>query len=111
MLAAERSGSSGSRSAWRPPSTFETSTRAVGADKAVASFGDQDAAFAPHDAAALLDGEFDDASVELIAFGPAAGSGGGFDCVQRYQLAFGLGDDFVFDDQDVAVAEFLFVVF
>ena len=54
--------------------------RAVGADQAVASFGDQDAAFAPHDAAALPDGELDDASVELIALGPAAGSGGGFDC-------------------------------
>ena len=56
------------------------------------------------------DGQFDDASVEVIALGPAAGSGGGFDRFQLHQLAFRLGDDFVFDDQDVALAEFVLML-
>src|SRR5229473_2715383 len=37
----------------------------VGADQAVASLCDQDAAFAANDATALGDGQFDDASVQV----------------------------------------------
>ena len=80
---------------------------AVGADKTVASFGDQDAALAPHDAAALPDGQFDRSSIKVIAFRPAARRGGGFDFIEVYKLTFGLGNDFVFDDEDVALAQFL----
>jgi hypothetical protein len=38
---------------------------------------------------------------------PAAGHGGGSDLREVYELSLGLGNDFVFDDKNVALAQFL----
>ena len=56
---------------------------------------------------ALLCGELDYPRIEMIAVRPAAGRGGGFDLGEVYELSLGLGNDFVLDDQDVALAHFL----
>ena len=40
-----------------------------------------------------------------------AGRDGGFDLGEVYELSLGLGNDFVFQDQDIAGNEFLFLVF
>ena len=80
---------------------------AVGADQAMASFRDQDAALAPHDAMALLCGELYYPRIEMIVVRPAAGREGGFDLGEVYELSLGLGNDFVFDDKNVALAQFL----
>lgn len=79
--------------------------RAVGADQAVPSLRDQDTALAAHDAAALPDGEFDHASIELVAPCPSAGREGWPDFSQIDELPLRLGDDFVFDDQNVALTK------
>ena len=54
-----------------------------------------------------LCGELDYPRIEMIAVRPAAGRGGGFDLGEVHQLSLGLGNNFVFDDKDVALAQFL----
>ena len=78
---------------------------AVGAEKAVVGFGDEDAVFAANYGAAFAQGQFDDAGVEGVLFRPCDGFVGGLDRGEIDEAAFGFGDDFVFDDQDVAGLE------
>ncbi len=78
---------------------------AVGAEKAVVRLGDQDAVLAAEDAAALAQGEFDDAGVKSILFRPSDRFFRGLDRGKVDYAAFGFGDDFVFDDEDVAGLE------
>ena len=47
---------------------------AVGADKSVTGFSNQHAAFAANDAAALLDGQLDDAGIEIDSVSPSGGT-------------------------------------
>ena len=75
---------------------------AIGADQAVTGFGDQNSAFASHYSLALCEGHFRYSRVEIVTPRPSARTGGGLDFFQRNKLAFRLGDDFVFYDQDVA---------
>ena len=65
---------------------------------------------AADNAPALIDGELDHAGVEIIAMRPSAGCGGGFDLFQVHELALRLGNNFMLDDEDVAVAQLLFVM-
>ena len=85
--------------------------RAVGANQAVVSLRDEHTPFTANDAAALGDGQFDDTRIETIPARPATGSEGRSDCLQVDELAFGLGNDFMFDDQDIARAEALISMF
>ncbi len=75
---------------------------AVGAEKSVVSFGDEDAVLATDDRPAFAQCEFDDAGVERILFRPRDRFVGWLDRVQVDDASFGFGDDFVFDDEDVA---------
>src|SRR5581483_552158 len=74
---------------------------AVGADQAMARLGDQDAAFSAQNACALLQGELGHAGVELVTSRPSAGRRAWVYLVKLYKLPFGLGNDFVLDDQNV----------
>jgi hypothetical protein len=43
----------------------------------------------------------------MIALRPTAGRGRRFDPSEIYELSLGFGNDFVLDDQNVALAQFL----
>jgi hypothetical protein len=75
---------------------------AVGADQAVARFRDQNSALASHYSLTLCEGHFRYSRVEIVTACPSAGTRRGLDFVEEDELAFRLGNDFVFYDQDVA---------
>src|SRR5713226_4978291 len=77
----------------------------ISADQPMASFRDQHATLAAHDASALREGYFDHARVQMIAASPGVGTGGWPDLVQLHELFFRLGHDFMFHDQDVTLCQ------
>jgi len=75
---------------------------AIGADETVTGFSDQNSTFTSHYSLTLCEGHFRYSRVEIVTPCPGARTGGGLDFFQENKLAFRLGDDFVFYDQDVA---------
>src|SRR2546430_3585612 len=74
---------------------------AVGANQAVCGFGDENTSFAANHAPALRHRQFRHACVELETPCPRAGSSRWPDLRQVHNLAFSLGYDLVFYDQNV----------
>src|SRR5450432_711060 len=75
---------------------------AVGAHQSVLRFRDQDTSLAAHDPLALRNGNLGHTRVQMILSGPSSGTWRRHDAFQLHDLAFGLGYDFVFHDQNVA---------
>ena len=63
---------------------------------------DYHAAFAPHDATALRNRQFDDAGIQMVAACPATSSRARLDCFKFHELALRFRYDFVFDNENVA---------
>ncbi len=61
--------------------------------------------FAPDDGAALAQGKLDDAGIQVVFLRPGDRVGRGFDRCQINDAAFRFGNDFVFDDENVAGLE------
>ncbi len=76
----------------------------VGADETVARFGDEDM-IAPDDAPRLLQDDFDGAGIFLQARGERESLRRRANGREPHHRAFGLGDNFLRDDEKVAVFE------
>ena len=74
----------------------------VGADPAVAGFGEDEASRHADDALRLAEDQFDRACVLFPVIGPVLGEPAGADVVEADDAALGLGDDLLGDEEDVA---------
>src|SRR5205809_3555598 len=99
----------GSRAVWifRQQQSMTTTIKvgniytAVGANRAVCGFGDENTSFAANHAPALRHRQFRHACVELETPCPRAGSSRWPDLRQVHNLAFSLGNDLVFHHENI----------
>ena len=68
----------------------------------MAGFSDEYAILSADHGAAFAQGKLDDARVQLVFLRPGDRLGGSFDCGKIDDTAFCFGNDFVFDDENVA---------
>src|SRR5580704_3505424 len=78
---------------------------AIGADQAMAGFRDQNSTFASHYSLTLCESNFRYSRVEIVTACPSAGTRRGLDFVEGSELAFRLGYDLMFHDEDVACSQ------
>src|SRR5229473_3704750 len=76
---------------------------AVSTNQAVLSFSDENATFPADHAFTLLQGEFGDPSIEMIAASPSPRTGRWCDRCQFNKLSLGFGNDLVLDHENIAL--------